>query len=118
MATKKTSNLISGLASALAPARAPLPPEVPAPPPTVADEPQHEPVPGAIPGICPCGKPVDTHRCRFCGAVKTVNAVSGNEIWMRNGQLVAAFRDSKSAYVEMAQKYGIPKDRWPVEFRD
>lgn len=112
MATKKTSSILGGLGAALKA----LPPEVPPPPPSTAEA--REPIPGAIPAICPCGKPVDTHRCRFCGAVKTVNSVSGNEIWMRNGQVVAAFQDSKTAYVEMAQKWGIPKERWPPEFID
>lgn len=69
--------------------------------------------------ICPgCGKEVeDGRKCRFCGATKTINQVSGNEIWMRNGRVVKAFADSRQAYVTMATQYGIPEDQWPEEFR-
>ena len=58
------------------------------------------------------------HRCRLCGAVKTVNAVSGNEIWMRNGRIIVAYQDSRAAYLTMAQRYGIPREQWPPEFLD
>lgn len=69
--------------------------------------------------ICPsCGKAVETHKCRLCGAVRTINPVSGNEIWMKNGRIVAAFEDSKQAYVRMAIKYEIPKEQWPEQFRE
>jgi ribosomal protein L32 len=45
-----------------------------------------------IKAICPsCGKAVATHRCNLCGAEKTVNQVSGNEIWMRNGRDCGCF---------------------------
>lgn len=67
--------------------------------------------------ICPCGKEVLTHRCRFCGAVKTINSVSGNVMWMRNGRLISAFRDEKQAYIRMAEKWGIPKENWPEKFK-
>lgn len=66
--------------------------------------------------ICPCGKEVVGHKCRFCGATKTINSVSGNLMWMRNGRLISAFRDEKQAYVEMAKKWGISKSRWPKKF--
>jgi len=69
--------------------------------------------------ICPgCGKNVETHRCKFCGAEKIINQVSGNEIWMRNGRVVSAFVDSKTAYVAMATRYGIPEDQWIPEFKE
>jgi len=69
--------------------------------------------------ICPtCGKPVPTHRCRLCGATKTINSVSGNVIWMRNGRVVAAFRDEKDAWIRMATQYSIPQDEWPDRFRE
>ena len=68
--------------------------------------------------ICPtCGKEVLTHMCRFCGATKCINSVSGNVIWMRNGRLIQAFRDEKQAYVEMATRYGIPESEWPERFK-
>jgi hypothetical protein len=74
-----------------------------------------------VDAICPtCGPDGDVvgGKCRKCGARKTVNQVSRNEIWMRNGRLVKAFRDSRQAYVQMAERYGIPKERWPEEFRN
>jgi hypothetical protein len=68
--------------------------------------------------LCPsCGVPVETHRCRLCGATRSLNSVSGNVIWMNNGRVVEAFHDAKSAYVAMAQRYGIPETEWPVKFR-
>lgn len=68
--------------------------------------------------ICPtCGVGVSGHKCRLCGATKSVNAASGNQIWMRNGRLIAAFRDGREAYVRMASQYGIPENEWPEEFR-
>ena len=68
--------------------------------------------------ICPtCGKEVLTHMCRFCGATKSINSVSGNVIWMRNGRVVEAFRDEKQAYVNMAVRYGIPESEWPERFK-
>lgn len=71
-----------------------------------------------IDAICPsCGVEVETHRCRLCGATKTINSVSGNVIWMRNGRIVKAFHDAKDAYVQMASKYQIPRTQWPEEFR-
>lgn len=68
--------------------------------------------------ICPkCG--VSTHyRCRLCGATRTTNAVSGHIIWMLNGRVVAAFQDSREAWIRMATNYRIPRDEWPIEFRD
>jgi hypothetical protein len=69
--------------------------------------------------ICPtCGVMVDGHRCRLCDATKSINQASGNQIWMRNGRLVAAFKDSRQAYVRMALQYGIPREKWPEEFKD
>jgi ribosomal protein L24E len=71
----------------------------------------------AAEAICPCGKPVETHKCRFCGATKSINQASGHVIWMRNGRVVRAFQDEKKAYVEMAEQYGIPEAEWPEQFR-
>jgi hypothetical protein len=69
--------------------------------------------------ICPsCGKPVETHKCRLCGATRTVSQVSGNIIWMKNGRVVAAFDDEKQAYMRMAKQYGIPEKDWPERFKD
>ena len=69
--------------------------------------------------ICPtCGKPVPTHKCVLCGATKSINSVSGNVIWMRNGRVVAAFRDEKDAYVRMAVQYGIPASEYPERFKE
>ncbi len=71
-----------------------------------------------IDAICPsCGKEVETHKCRLCGATKTINSVSGNVIWMRNGRVVKAFHDEKEAYTKMAQQYNISRDQWPEEFK-
>jgi len=71
----------------------------------------------SVEALCPtCGVEVPTHRCRLCGAVRTVNQVSRNVIWMRNGRVVRAFADEKQAYVKMAEVYGIPKERWPKRF--
>lgn len=68
--------------------------------------------------ICPgCGKVIDNHKCRFCGAVKTINQVSGNVIWMRNGRIVAAFQDERNAWIKMAQNYQIPESEWPEKFK-
>jgi hypothetical protein len=68
--------------------------------------------------ICPtCGRGVATHRCRLCGATRTVSSVSGNVIWMRNGRVVAAFADEKQAFIKMAMHYGIPETEWPKKFR-
>lgn len=72
----------------------------------------------AAESICPCGNEVTTHKCRLCGAVKTINAVTGNVIWMRNGRVVKAFRDDKDAYIKMAIKHGIPRENWPKRFRE
>lgn len=69
--------------------------------------------------FCPaCRKDVEGHKCRLCGATKTINAVSGAVIWMRNGRVIAAHKDSKSAWVAMAVKHRIPQDQWPAEFLD
>jgi hypothetical protein len=74
---------------------------------------------GVVEGICPgCGKEMDGHKCRFCGVTKTINQVSGNAIFMRNGRIVSAFADEKTAYVQMAQKYQIPKEMWPKQFKE
>jgi hypothetical protein len=70
--------------------------------------------------ICPaCKVLVSNHRCRLCGARKTINSVSGNVIWMRNGRIVpgGAFQDDKTAWVQMAIANSIPKDQWPEKFR-
>ena len=70
--------------------------------------------------ICPtCGPDGDVieGKCRMCGARRTVNQVSGNVIWMRNGRIVRAFVDALRAYVDMARRYGIPEEQWPEEFR-
>jgi hypothetical protein len=69
--------------------------------------------------ICPnCGGSVETHRCKFCGAEKSINQVSGNEIWFLGGRVISAFADSKIAYIKMATKYNIPVDQWPVEYKE
>ena len=69
--------------------------------------------------ICPtCAKPVEGHKCRLCGATKAINDVSGNVIWMRNGRVIAAFRDAKKAYVAMARRCGIPESEYPEKFRE
>ena len=68
--------------------------------------------------ICPkCGAQTN-YRCRLCGATRTTNAVSGNVIWMLNGRVVAAFKDSREAWVRMATEYRIPREEWPVAFQD
>lgn len=68
--------------------------------------------------ICPtCAKAVEGHRCRLCGATKTINSVSGSVIWMRNGKLVAAFHDDKRAFVDTALEHNIPIEEWPEQFR-
>jgi hypothetical protein len=68
--------------------------------------------------ICPaCGKPVLDHKCRLCGATKSINSVSGNVIWMRAGRVIVAFEDERQAYVRMATKFGIPEKDWPERFR-
>jgi hypothetical protein len=73
----------------------------------------------AAEAICPkCLEPVDGHMCRFCGATKAINDVSGNVIWMLNGRVVAAFRDERAAYVQMAERSGIPRGTWPERFRN
>jgi len=81
-----------------------------------------EPVPVPTFKCAACGETMPSapqaHRCRLCGAVKTVNAVSGNEIWMRNGRIIVAYQDSRAAYLTMAQRYGIPREQWPPEFLD
>lgn len=74
----------------------------------------------AAESICPsCLKPVLEHRCRLCGARKTINQVSGNVIWMRNGRVVpgGAFKDDKTAYIRTAERSGTPRDQWPEKFR-
>jgi hypothetical protein len=74
---------------------------------------------GRADSLCPtCGVFIESHRCRLCGATRTVNAVSGNVIWMRNGRLVAAFHDEKSAWQRVAQEHGIPDDQTPARFRE
>ena len=90
---------------------APAAPKVAAPAPATVD---------IIDQLCPsCGPKGDIRdeKCRLCGARRTVNQVSGNVIWMRNGRIVRAFKDSRQAYVQMAIKNGIPESRWPEEFR-
>lgn len=72
----------------------------------------------AAEAFCPkCLKAVEGHRCRLCGATKAINDVSGNVIWMLNGRVVAAFRDERAAYVNMAERCGIPRGEWPERFR-
>jgi predicted ATP-dependent serine protease len=73
-----------------------------------------------IESICPsCGADGDVieGKCRKCGARKTINQVSGNVIWMRNGRIVRAFEDERQAYVRIAEQYGIPREQWPEDFR-
>jgi len=73
-----------------------------------------------IESICPsCGPDGDiiNGKCRLCGARKTINSVSGNVIWMRNGRIVRAFEDERKAFVEMAEKHNLPRDQWPEDFR-
>ena len=68
--------------------------------------------------MCPtCKKFIASHKCRFCGAVRTVNNVSGNVIWMKNGRVVKAYNDSKAAFLEAAKTHDIPKELWPEEFK-
>ncbi len=67
--------------------------------------------------ICPCGQEDVGYRCTKCGATQHVSSVNGNVTWMRNGRVVRAFHDERAAYVEMANNYGIPKERWPVQFQ-
>lgn len=66
--------------------------------------------------ICPCGTEKVVYRCNSCGATRHLNPVSGHLAWMRNGRLVSSFHDEKDAYVSMAGKWDIPKERWPKEF--
>jgi ribosomal protein L40E len=71
--------------------------------------------------ICPrCGTDAGidklAQKCRLCGSYKTINQVSGNEIWMCNGSIVSAFKDEYTAYAVMAEKYDIPKNQWPKRF--
>ena len=67
--------------------------------------------------ICPmCGKQVETHRCADCGCTKTINAVSGNVMWMKNGRLIVAFHNEKQAYINIAEKYNIPKNKYPKKY--
>lgn len=69
--------------------------------------------------ICPkCRKEVQSHRCRLCGATRTINSVSGNVIWMLNGRVVEAFPDDKAAYIQMAVRCGIPEADWPARFKE
>ena len=68
--------------------------------------------------VCPgCGKEVETHKCRFCGATKSINQVSGNVIWMRSGRVISAFKDERDAFIQMARRYGIEEGLWPKVFR-
>lgn len=67
--------------------------------------------------ICPSCGVTTFYRCRLCGATRSTNAVSGNVIWMRNGRVLAAFRDAAHAWVRMAERYGIPAEQWPEQFR-
>lgn len=72
----------------------------------------------AAEAFCPkCLKLVEDHRCRLCGATKAINDASGNVIWMLNGRVVAAFRDERAAYVNMAERCGIPRSEWPERFQ-
>ena len=74
-----------------------------------------------IESICPsCGPEGDVidEKCRKCGARKTINDVSGNVIWMRNGRVVRAFEDERQAYVRMAAQYNIPREQWPADIRE
>jgi predicted amidophosphoribosyltransferase len=72
----------------------------------------------AAEAICPtCGKPVPTHKCRFCGATKSINSATGNVVWMKNGRVVEAFQDAKQAYIKTAIRHHIPESEWPEKFR-
>lgn len=69
--------------------------------------------------ICPtCGVVIENKKCRLCGARMTINSVSGNVIWMRNGRIVrgGAFADEKEAWIRMAEQWGIPREQWPRRF--
>lgn len=55
--------------------------------------------------------------CRLCGAQRQINESTGNIIWVRNGKLVAAFDDEKSAYIVMATENNIPPEHWPKKYR-
>jgi len=69
--------------------------------------------------ICPaCGVAV-SYRCRLCGATKSVNQVSGACIWMRNGRIVrgGAFKDERTAFIQTAEKWDVPRSQWPEKFR-
>ena len=55
--------------------------------------------------------------CRLCGATRQINLSTGNIIWVRRGKLVAAFDDERDAYIAMAEREGIPVERWPEKFR-
>ena len=68
--------------------------------------------------ICPCGTEGVDYRCVNCGATRHINSVSGNLTWMRNGRIAAAFHDERAAYIEMANEHGIPRERWPEQFRN
>lgn len=68
--------------------------------------------------ICPhCGNSVPGHKCTHCGAEKCINQVSFNEIWLLGGRVIAAFEDSRIAYIKMASRHRIPSEQWPQEFR-
>ena len=72
----------------------------------------------AAPGtICPsCGAEIAGTYCRLCGCRQCINSVSQQAIWMRNGRIVAGFANAKQAYIAMAAKFGIPRERWPRIF--
>jgi hypothetical protein len=66
-----------------------------------------------------CGGDLNEERtCRSCGAAMQVSQVSGNIIWVRSGRVVAAFQDTKDAWVKMAKRCGIPEAEWPAQFRE
>jgi succinate dehydrogenase/fumarate reductase-like Fe-S protein len=72
----------------------------------------------ALEALCPkCGVAIEGHKCRLCGATKSISDVSGNVVWMINGRVLAAFKDSRDAYVEMAKRHGIPESEWPDKFK-
>ena len=71
-------------------------------------------------GICPSCGIVVPGRCRLCGARMTINSVSRQVIWMRNGRIVKGgmFKDVVHAWREMANQWEIPRGQWPKEIQD
>ena len=99
MAKTKKKKSTSAIDVSAAPAAEPVAPAAPA----------AEPAPSVYKKLCPsCGIDVPQHRCPQCRATFEIQPVNGMVIWMRNGRVVRAFKNPKAAYVETANKYGIP----------